>query len=130
MIQLLRQIKIVFPCSGIRCLCFTLCEIIGFRHYFGDLYSFSKRQQHTFCFSIKKKSYERFIPLRYTFDQKSFDKFDFFISNLFKFETLLLYLYMIYEYSNNISIDHIFLMIYLQSWSNLLIVTNPRLFSR
>lgn len=75
LIQLLRQVKIVFPCSGICCLCFALCQIIGFRHYFGDPYSFSKRQQHTFCFLFflwkRKKSYERLIPLWYTLDRNS-----------------------------------------------------------
>lgn len=67
-----------------------LCGIIGFRHYFGDPYLFSKWQQHTFLFfSFYGKIIRMIISLWYTLDRKSFmnlalDKFYFFfISNLF-----------------------------------------------
>lgn len=100
LIQLLRLVKIVFPCSGICCLCFALCEIIRFRHYFGDPYSFSKRQQHTFCFFYgkgKNNTNDWFlcdtllIETVWEFQQIWFL---FHFKNLFKFEPLRLSIFL------------------------------------
>lgn len=96
------------------------CEIIRFRHYFGDPYSFQKSSNIPFRFLLFffytiEIVYERLIPLWYTFDRKSFtnsEKFYFFSVWFFDFFKLSIYI----------------LKIYLQSWSNLLIVTNPRFF--
>lgn len=96
-----------------------LCEIIGFRHYFRDPYSFQNGSNIPFLFLSVISFYINRIR---TIDSLVIY---FWLKRFYQFRKVLLFCKLIriwpfrYRY---------ILRIYLQSWSNLLIFTNPRFF--